>query len=333
MSQFEIYTAKAFRNEPLTRAEALDVLRVPDGHVEQLLQAVFPVRERHWGRRVKICVLQNARSGLCPEDCHYCSQSTRSTTNIDNYRLLSLDQLLEGARRAVAARAKRYCMVTSGRGPSELEIDHFASAARAIKTEFPHLELCLSLGLMTEGQARQLKAAGIGWINHNLNTSRRLYAQICTTHTYDDRVATIENVRKAGLRTCAGGIIGMGEEPEDIVEMLLHLRALDVDSIPINFLHPIPGTPLESSHYLTPYKGLKALCLARLLNPSKDIRAAGGREVNLQGKQAWALYAANSIFVEGYLTTPGQQAEAAWRMITELGFEIEREEALDPTPA
>ena len=176
-------------------------------------------------------------------------------------------------------------------------------------------------------KARRLKAAGVGWINHNLNTSRRFYPQICTTHTYDDRVETVRSVREAGLMTCSGGILGMGETDEDIVELAFTVRELRIDSIPINFLHSIPGTPLQNVHELTPGKGLKALCLFRLLNPKAEIRAAGGREVNLRSMQAMALYAANSIFVEGYLTTPGQQAAEAQRMIEDMGFEIETTDA------
>ena len=163
----------------------------------------------------------------------------------------------------------------------------------------------------------------MGWVNHNLNTSERFYPEICSTHTYQDRVETVKNVRKAGLLTCSGGIVGMGESDEDILDLAYACRELQMDSIPVNFLHPIKGTPLEASHFLTPMKCLKVLCVFRLLNPASEIRAAGGREVNLRSVQALALYAANSIFIEGYLTTPGQQAEDARRMVEDMGFEVE----------
>ena len=305
------------------RHTAVAILTSPDDELPALLSAAFRVRSHYHGRRVKICQLRNARSGLCPEDCHYCSQSAISEAAIPRYRLDSVPELIAGARRAVASGAKRYCMVTSGRGPSENDIARFTSAARAIKAEFPALELCVSLGLMEEGEARELKAAGIGWVNHNLNTSERFHPEICTTHSYADRVRTVTNVRRAGLHTCCGGIIGMGETDDDIIELAFALRALQVDSLPVNFLHPIEGTPLAPRRELTPAKCLRTLCLMRFMNPRSEIRVAGGRELNLGWFQSLALYPANSIFVEGYLTTPGQAATAAQQMISEMGFEVE----------
>lgn len=309
--------------QPLDRGAAAAILATPDAALPGLLHAAFRVRQRYHGRRVKICLLRNARSGLCPEDCHYCSQSAISDAAIPRYRLDSVDDLLAGARRAVAAGAKRYCMVTSGRGPSAADVERFAGAARAIKAEFPGLELCVSLGLMDELQARILKGAGVGWVNHNLNTSRRFYPEICGTHTYEDRINTVRGVRRAGLHTCCGGIIGMGETDDDVVDLAFALHELRVDSLPVNFLHPIDGTPLQGRRALTPARCLRALCLMRFANPQSEIRVAGGRELNLGWFQALALYPANSIFVDGYLTTPGQEAEAAQRMITEMGFEVE----------
>jgi biotin synthase len=214
-------------------------------------------------------------------------------------------------------------MVTSGRGPSERDLDHLCSATREIKREHPGLEICVSLGLMDDAQARRLAAAGVGWVNHNLNTSERFYARVCSTHTYADRVATVLAAKRAGLRTCCGGIIGMGEESEDVVDLALALREIGVDSLPLNFLIPIPGTPLGERPTLDPGRALRALCLMRLTNPTADIRAAGGRERTFGAWQSLALYAASSIFVNGYLTTPGQIPAEARRMVEELGFEIE----------
>ena len=319
---------RSLGGEGLTREEGRTLLGLPDEEIPDALRAAFEVRKVYFGKRVKICVLQNARSGLCPEDCHYCSQSSVSSANIDKYPLMSKEQLVDGARRAHAARAKRYCMVTSGRGPSDEDIEHFCDVTRAIKQELP-LEICVCAGLLSEEQARRLKAAGVGWVNHNLNTSERFYPEVCTTHTYQDRVDTVRNVRRAGLMTCSGGIIGMGETDEDILDMAFACRELRMDSIPVNFLHPIKGTPMEAYRLLTPMKCLKVLCLFRLLNPTSEIRAAGGREVNLRSVQALVLYPANSIFVEGYLTTPGQQAAEAHRMIEDMGFEVE---ACDAAP-
>ncbi len=306
----------------LSREEGRAILTLPDDEVLGALQAAFEVRKVTFGKRVKLCVLQNARSGLCPEDCHYCSQSSLSTATIEKYPLMDRSLLLDGARRAAEAKATRYCMVTSGRGPTDEEIEQFCEVARMIRQELP-LELCVCLGLLSEPQARRLKAAGVGWVNHNLNTSERYYPEICSTHTYQDRIETVRNVYKAGLLTCSGGIVGMGETDEDIVDLAFTVRQMRINSIPINFLHSIPGTPMESFAYLTPMKCLKVLCLFRFLNPTSEIRAAGGREVNLRALQALVLYPANSIFVEGYLTTPGQQAQDARRMIEDLGFEVE----------
>jgi len=306
----------------LSREEMAAVLNAPDGDLLALLNAAFLVRQHYYGKRVQLHLLINAKSGLCPEDCAYCSQSRVSTASIGKYPLLPQERLIEGAVRAKEAGVYRYCIVTSGRGPTEREVDQVAGVVREIKKAVD-INICCCLGLLTEGKARKLKEAGVERVNHNLNTSRRYYPQICSTHPYDARVETVQNVKKAGLSPCCGGIIGMGEAEQDIMDLALALRELDVDSIPVNFLHPIPGTPLEGMHQLTPQRCLKALCLFRFLNPSKEVRVAGGRELNLRSMQAFSLYPANSIFVNGYLTTSGQRASEAHRMIEDLGFEIE----------
>lgn len=322
-SRFDELATKVLSGGTLGREEARSILRAPVEKLPDLLWAAFRVRERFFGRRVKLCQLRNARSGLCPEDCHYCSQSAISTAPIPRYRLESVPELLNGARRAVAAGATRYCMVTSGRGPSAADVQRFVEAARAIKREFPRLELCVSLGLLDREQARALKDAGIDYVNHNLNTSRRFYPEICTTHSYDDRLATVRAVQEAGLRTCCGGIIGLGETEEDVIDLAFDLRDLQVDSLPVNFLHPIKGTPLEDRNVLDPAKCLRALCLMRFVRPEAEIRVAGGRELHLGSWQALALYPANSLFVDGYLTTPGDAADKVRRLVTSLGFEVE----------
>jgi len=324
---FAPLAARALAGEALTRDEARAVLAVPDERLSDLLSAAFSVRERRWGRKVKVCVLQNARSGLCPEDCGYCSQSKVSTADIDTYRLMPHDELVQKADDAVARGARRYCMVTSGRGPSERDIDQLCAATRDIKQNYPDLEICVSVGLMDDAAAQRLAGAGVGWVNHNLNTSERFYPKICTTHTYADRVATVQAAQRAGLNTCCGGIIGMGEDDEDVVDLGFALRELRVSSLPVNFLIPIGGTPLEERPVTHATRALKALCLMRFLNPEADIRAAGGRERTLGEWQPLALYPANSIFVNGYLTTPGQAAAEAQAMVSSIGFELEVEEA------
>jgi biotin synthase len=315
-------TDKALRNEVLTRDECLDVLATPDSRLLALLDAAFVVRERYFGRKVRLQMLLNAKSGACQEDCHYCSQSSVSTADIDRYWLLPKQQMVEGARRAAQARAQRYCVVISGRSPLEREIADIAQAVQEIKRELP-IQVCCSLGLLTEAQARTLKTAGVDRINHNLNTSEAYHPAICTTHTFQDRLATIRSARAAGLEICSGGIIGMGESDEDIVDLALALRDVAPDSIPLNTLHPVDGTPLAGSRHLTPQRCLKVLCLFRFLHPRTEIRAAGGREFNLRSLQPLALYPADSLFVDGYLTTPGQPAPEVQRMIADLGFEVE----------
>ncbi len=314
---------RALAGEAPDRDEARAILAASDEDLPGLLQAAYAVRRRRWGASVKICVLQNARSGLCPEDCNYCSQSSISKADIDTYQMMSRSELIAGAKRAAAEGARRYCMVTSGRGPADRDIDHLCQTTQEIKSEFPDMEICVSLGIMDEAKAQRLADAGVGWVNHNLNTSERFHPEICTTHTYADRVSTILAAKKAGLNTCCGGIMGMGEQDEDIIELGFALRELQVDSLPLNFLHPIEGTPLGDRETTARGRALRALCLMRFLNPDADIRAAGGRERTLGEEQTLALYPANSIFVNGYLTTPGQANAEAREMVERLGFTLE----------
>lgn len=307
--------------EPLDRADALGILNAPDVEILSLLDAAFRVRRRHFGLAVQLYYLRNAKSGLCPEDCGYCSQSAISEAAIPKYRWDSEEKLLEEARRAKANQARTYCIVASGRGPSDREVQHVAQAVRRIKDELG-LHICVCLGLLSPDQAQALADAGVDRINHNLNTSPRYYEQICTTHSYADRKETLRVVRNAGMELCSGLIVGMGELQEDIVDVVLELRDLKVHSLPVNFLHPIDGTPLATEDHLDPRFCLKVLCLLRLFHPETEIRIAGGREVNLRSLQPLGLYPANSLFVSDYLTTKGQPAEQDFGMIRDLGFEI-----------
>ena len=312
----------ALKGEIPTQEEMQAVLDAPDEELPELLAAAFKVRRHYFGKRVQIHMLMNAKSGLCPEDCHYCSQSSVSTASIDKYPFLPGEKLIEGAMKAKAAGAVRFCIVNSGRGPTEKEIRELSKVVREIKSRVD-INICCSLGLMDEDKIQALKQAGVERINHNLNTSERHHPNICTTHTYADRVETVNNVKSVGLSSCCGGIMGMGETDEDIIDLALSLRKLGVDSIPLNFLHPIDGTPFAGLRTLTPQRCLKILCLFRFVNPDKELRVGGGRELNLRSLQPLSLYPANSLFVNGYLTTPGQEASETHRMIADLGFEIE----------
>lgn len=322
MTDYTVFARKALNDEALTRAECRDVLSTPDEDLLALLHAAFVVRAQYFGKTVRLQMLQNAKSGACQEDCHYCSQSAVSTASIERYNLLPQNQMIEGARRAAASKAQRYCIVISGRSPLDREIDEIAGAVRAIKQDLP-IQICCSLGLMNETQAKRLKAAGVDRVNHNLNTSEAFHGSICTTHTFQDRLATIRNARAAGLEICSGGIVGMGEADDDLIDLAMALQEVRPDSIPVNTLHPVAGTPLESCDHLTPQRCLKVLCLFRFLHPRTEIRIAGGREHNLRSLQPLALYPADSVFVNGYLTTPGAPAPEVWGMIRDLGFTIE----------
>jgi biotin synthase len=305
----------------LTRDEGLAILQSSDFDLPALLAAAFRVRLRHFGRKVHFYYLKNAKSGLCPEDCGYCSQSIVAESAIDRYPLLNEAKLLEGAHQASQMQARTYCIVASGRGPSDREVEHVAAVVAKIKSQYG-LHVCCCLGLLSPDQAVRLKEAGVDRINHNLNTSRRFYGEICSTHSFDDRIDTLRVVRDAGMELCCGLIVGMGETDDDVVDVALQLGEIGVESIPVNFLHAIPGTPLENTQRLNPRYCLKVLCLMRLANPATEIRIAGGREVNLRSLQAMGMYPANSLFVSDYLTTKGQPAEDDYRMVADLGFEI-----------
>ena len=312
-----------------TKDQCLGVLDSEDTALLPLLDAAFRVRRHYFGLGVQLHVLKNAKSGLCPEDCHYCSQSSVSDAPIERYPLQPSDEIVKGALRAHAGGAQRYCIVTSGRAPTDREVDRLCGTVRNIKQRVG-IEICCCLGLLSPDHARKLKAAGVGRVNHNLNTSRSHHGEICTTHTYDDRLETLRNVRDAGLSICSGGIVGMGESPEDIVDLAFALKEAGADSIPVNFLPPIDGTPLAGRENLTPRDCLRILCLFRFVNPSREIRVAGGRERNIRSLQPLALYPANSIFMEGYLTTDGQATSDAHQMIADAGFEITTH--IDPAP-
>ncbi len=311
--------------QAISAAEARAILDSPDEQLLDVLAAAFRLRRRYFGTRVQLYFLMNAKSGLCPEDCGYCSQSKVSEAEIPRYNLLNAEKLLDGARVAADRQAKTYCIVISARGPSNREMEAITSIVPQIKSQYD-LKICACLGLLSAEQAAQLKACGVDRVNHNLNTSENFYGDVCSTHTYQDRMDTLQNVRNAGMELCSGGIIGMGESRDDVVQMAFALRDLGVESIPLNFLIPIGGTPLEGAGSLDPRYCLKALAMFRFVNPDRELRIAGGRELHLGSLQPLGLYAANSIFVGDYLTTKGQPPAADYKMIEELGFEVVRQE-------
>ncbi|KZN99609.1 biotin synthase BioB [Pseudobacillus badius] len=322
MTKWAQLAEQVLEGKQLSDEQALAVLNSPDNELLELLQAAYKVRSHYYGNKVKLNMIINTKSGLCPENCGYCSQSIRSTAPIEKYKMMDKESILAGAKRAYDLQAGTYCIVASGRGPSNKEIDRVTEAVKEIKENY-QLKVCACLGLLKPEQAAKLKEAGVDRYNHNLNTSAGHHEQITTTHTYDERVNTVHTVKESGISPCSGVIIGMREKKEDVVSMARSLHALDADSIPVNFLHAIDGTPLEGTDELDPRYCLKVLCLFRFINPTKEIRISGGREVNLGSLQPLGLYPANSIFVGDYLTTAGQETTADHRMIEEMGFEVE----------
>lgn len=307
---------------PLTRDEAIAILQAPEAEMPAIVAAAHAVRRRYFGNTVKVNFLVNIKSGICPEDCHYCSQSKLSKAPIDKYPLMKGDDIITAARRGHEFGARRVCLVASGRGPSDADVEHIGGAVREVLSELPDAEICACLGLLEPHQATALKDAGVFAYNHNLNTSENYYGEICDTHDYADRMQTIGIARESGLSPCAGALFGMGESDDDIVDVAFALRDLRADSVPVNFLIPIQGTPLAGRWELTPSRCLQILALMRLANPESEVRIAGGREHHLKSLQPMGLLIANSIFIGDYLTAKGQRPEDDLAMIRDLGFEV-----------
>jgi biotin synthase len=322
MSVWSALADASIAGDPIGRADARAVLDSSDDDLLAVMDAAFRVRRAFHGKKIRLHVLQNAKSGACPEDCNFCSQSSAYETPAEVYPLQSVEAIVDGARRAKRAKAWKYCIVTATRGPSRRDLDVICEAVGRIKSEID-ITICTSLGNLTPDKAARLKAAGVDRFNHNLETSESYYPEVVSTHSYRDRVETVKIAKAAGLEACSGGIVGMGESKDDIVELAFALRELEVESTPVNFLDPRPGTPFAGLPRPTPQHCLRVLAMFRFLLPRTDLRVAGGREVNLRWLQPLALYAVNSIFTSGYLTTPGATPSADHQMIRDLGFEVE----------
>ena len=306
----------------LSRADALAVLATPDEQTLKLVAAAATLRRAHFGNTVKVNYLVNLKSGLCPEDCGYCSQRLGSTADIVTYSWLKPEEAVEQARAGVQAGATRVCLVASGRGPSNRDVERVGAITEQLKDANPGLEVCACLGLLKDGQAESLQASGVDAYNHNLNTAESRYEDICSTHTYADRVDTVQKARGGGLSPCSGLIVGMGESDEEIVDAVFALRDLNSDSIPVNFLMPFEGTPLQGRWELTPLRCLRILALVRFAAPAAELRMAGGREMHLRSLQPLALHVANSLFLGDYLTSEGQAGRADLAMIADAGFVV-----------
>lgn len=326
-SSYRSLTDAALAGELLDVDRYERVLTDPAVELLPLLDAAFEVRRHHWGRKVKIHILNNAANGKCPEDCSYCSQAKTSDVDIEEYPMKGADEILAEAERAYRSGAFRYCLVMSGRGPSAGRTREIADVVRKIKEAYP-LEVCVSAGLLDDAKASVLADAGLDRLNHNLNTAEERYGDICTTHTYQDRIATLGAARRNGIETCSGLIAGMGEQPAELVEIATTLRELKTESIPVNFLLPFEGNAVGEPVGLTPEYCLRVLCMFRLTNPSAEIRVAAGREYHFRSMEAMSLYPANSLFLDGYLNATGSNAERTLQMISDAGFEVDAEQSI-----
>ena len=312
----------SLQGELLTDADCNQILSASEVELLPLLGAAYEIRKKYFQNTVQLHVLNNAQNGLCPEDCHYCVQAKTATADIDTYALKPESEILSEAEHAHQSGAYRYCIVMSGRGPSPKRVEQLAGVIQSVKAKYP-LEVCLSVGLIDETAAKTLKEAGLDRLNHNLNTSESFYPKICTTHTYQDRMETLQAAQTVGLACCSGVIVGMGEENVDLIRVAKQLRKLDVASIPVNFYLPIEGNQIKAPAALTPEYCLRVLCLYRFLNPEAEIRVAAGREHHLRGMEVMSLYPANSMFVEGYLNAKGKETTRTLQMIEDAGFSVQ----------
>jgi biotin synthase len=294
----------------------------------QLLDAAFQVREHYHGRQVTIHIINNAQNGLCSEDCSYCAQAKTSKAAIAKYTTKSDIEIMSEARQAYEAGAHRHCLVYAGRGMNLDRIKHLCTLIQEIKHTYP-LEVCVSAGILDQEAATLLKEAGLDRLNHNLNTAASRYDQICSTHTFADRLNTLHTARRTGLEVCSGIIAGMGETVDELIELALILREINARSIPINFLLAIPGTTLTTSSSLSPQYCLKILCLFRFINPDAEIRMAAGREEHLRSMEVMGLYPTNSLFMDGYLNTRGNSRKQTLEMIRDAGFTIKSDLSIE----
>ena len=325
---------QSMQGELLSDELCMQILNASSGtELLPLLDAAYQVRKKYFGNEVQLHMINNAQNGYCPEDCNYCSQANSSNADIEKYTLKSDKEIIDEAERAYESGAFRYCMVFAGRGPSKKRVEHLAQLVRDIKALFP-IQVCISAGLMDKEDAQVLKHAGLDRLNHNINTSETNYPNICTTHTYADRINTLQVAEQVGIELCSGIIVGMGERTEDLIELAKTFRKLGVSSIPINYLIPFEGNVLSQTPELDPEYCLRILALYRLVNPDADIRVAAGRELHFRSMEVMALYPANSLFIDGYLNSKGGNRERVIRMIEDAGFVVKTDKDMkDLLPA
>ena len=307
----------------ITLAEAerfIELNNWPD--VLQLASGATRIREKFTGNEVDLCALVNAKSGDCAENCKFCSQSGHYGTDVTSYPLMDANQIVERAKQARDFGAKRFCIVTATRGLSDKDLPVLCEAVRRVKEEVGILPEC-SLGFVTDEQLEKLKAAGMTRYNHNLETSESHFPEICTTHTYQDRLNTLRQLRKHGIEICSGGILGLGESRKQRLQLAFALAEMDVECAPINVLNPRPGTPLDDQTPPDPMEVIKTIAVFRFILPKAKLELGGGREVNLRDFQSLAFLAgANSLIIGGYLTTRGRQPAQDEQLLKDLGFTV-----------
>ncbi len=284
------------------------------------LEKTFSLRVKRFSTSIETCAILNAKSGKCPSDCKFCAQSAKFNLPIQTYPLLDKEKLIKNALEAFDTGIDRFSFVTSGVSPTDKELYTIGQAIEEIVSKNPQAKMCASLGQLNEKQLSFLKSCGLKRYHHNLETSKEFYPSIASYQKWEDRFQTAINVKNAGLELCCGGIFGIGETPEDILSLAHTLKELKAESIPVNFLHPIPGTPLENANNLTPLKCLAILIILRIALPDAEMRVCGGREYNLQELQPFALLPASGLMVGNYLTTKGRGLEKDAQLIKLLGF-------------
>ena len=309
-------TGKVLAEGSISREEAL---LLAEAEISGLFEGANRIREAFRGNRVDLCSIVNAKSGACPENCAYCAQAASARTNIKTYPLLEAQEVMKAAQEAKAAGAKRFCIVTSGRKPGGRELKTIARSVERVRKA--GLLPCATLGLLSLAELKSLKDAGLNRYHHNLETSRRFFPEICQTHTFDEKLETIEAAKDAGLELCCGGIFGLGEGWEDRVDMALQIRQAGADSVPINFLIPVAGTALGGREVMPPLEALRIISLYRFLLPRKEVRICGGRGQCLGEFGNMVFKAgADGLLIGNYLTKKGCSPEDDLRMIEEQGL-------------
>lgn len=304
----------------IDRTIALNLSTLHDHEVFKLFKISNSIRENLRSNKVDLCSIVNAKSGACPEDCSFCAQSVHSRANVKTYSLMGREKILKAAVSAKKHGVKRFCVVTSGRKTSERDIEQICLFVSEIKSL--GLLPCATLGMLGASELEALRSAGLHRYHHNLETSEAFFKEICTTHTYREKIKTIETAKSLGLSVCSGGIFGLGESWEDRIDMAFALKEIEVDSVPINFLAPVSGTPLGAKELLSPMEALKIIAIYRLILPECEIRVCGGRHSTLKDKNSQIFMAgADGLLIGNYLTTPGREPDDDLRMIKDLGFE------------